>query len=97
MECLGKTGPIVPVLLGPEDVGRITAALCFDRGVFANLVEFPAVSVGKSRFRMQVMPTHTREQVQSAAEIIGSAYLSAKQLLAQLADPPPNLSVSAGG
>src|SRR5262249_32827814 len=53
--CLGKPGPLLPVLLGPETVGRITAALCFDRGVFANLVEYPAVSAGSSRFRMQLM------------------------------------------
>jgi glycine C-acetyltransferase len=66
--------------LGPEGVGRITAALCFDRGVFANLVEFPAVSVGASRFRMQVMATHTSEHVRLAAEVIGWAYRFAKQL-----------------
>jgi 7-keto-8-aminopelargonate synthetase-like enzyme len=79
-ECLGKPGPLVPVRLGPEGVGRITAALCFDRGVFANLVEFPAVSVGASRFRMQVMATHTSEHVRLAAEVIGWAYRFAKQL-----------------
>ena len=97
VQCLGKTGPLVPVFLGPEAIGRITAALCFDRGVFANLVEFPAVSIGKSRFRMQVMATHTREHAQFAAETIGSAYRFAKELLGRSTDPPPNLSVSAGG
>ncbi|HEX7797928.1 MAG TPA: pyridoxal phosphate-dependent aminotransferase family protein, partial [Vicinamibacterales bacterium] len=44
--CLGKPGPLIPALLGREAVGRITAALCFDNGVFANLIEYPAVSVG---------------------------------------------------
>jgi glycine C-acetyltransferase len=41
--CLGNPGPLVPVLLGREAVGRITAALCFDSGVFTNLIEYPAV------------------------------------------------------
>src|SRR5262249_48299477 len=82
VECLGKPGPIVPVLLGPEAVGRITAALCFDRGVFANLVGFPAVSVGESRVRIPLLATHTSAQALLAAEVIGWAYKVAQQLLA---------------
>jgi 7-keto-8-aminopelargonate synthetase-like enzyme len=81
--CLGKPGPLVPVLLGREGVGRITAALCFDRGVFANLVEYPAVSVGASRLRMQVMATHTAEQARFAGEAIGWASQVAASLLAR--------------
>ena len=78
--CLGKPGPLVPVLLGREAVGRVTAALCFDRGVFANLIEYPAVSVGACRFRMQVMATHTCAQAQQAAEVIAWAFQIARQL-----------------
>jgi glycine C-acetyltransferase/8-amino-7-oxononanoate synthase len=90
--CLGTPGPLVPVLLGREAVGRITAALCFDRGVFANLIEYPAVSVGACRFRMQVMATHTCAQAQHAAEVIGWASRVAKQLL----DAAPTANASAG-
>jgi 7-keto-8-aminopelargonate synthetase-like enzyme len=78
--CLGKPGPLVPVLLGREAVGRITAALCFDNGVFTNLVEYPAVSVGASRLRMQVMATHTLAQARFAGEVIGWASQVAKKL-----------------
>ena len=94
--CLGKPGPLVPVLLGREAVGRITAALCFDRGVFANLIEYPAVSVGACRFRMQVMATHTCAQAQRAAEVIGWACQFAKQLLGRAAAAAPSASASAG-
>jgi 7-keto-8-aminopelargonate synthetase-like enzyme len=90
--CLGKPGPLVPVLLGREAVGRITAALCFDRGVFANLIEYPAVSVGACRLRLQVMATHTCAQAQEAAEVIGWACQIAKQLF----DVAPSASASAG-
>ena len=93
--CLGKPGPLVPVLLGREAVGRITAALCFDRGVFANLIEYPAVSVGACRLRMQVMATHTSAQAQQAAEVIGWACQFAEQLLVR-ADAAPSASASAG-
>jgi glycine C-acetyltransferase len=81
--CLGTPGPLVPVLLGREAVGRITAALCFDGGVFANLIEYPAVSVGACRLRMQVMATHTCAQAQQAAEVIGWACQFANELLAR--------------
>jgi glycine C-acetyltransferase len=81
--CLGKPGPLVPVLLGKEGVGRLTAALCFDCGIFANLVEYPAVSVGACRLRMQLMATHTEEQARLAAEVIGWAHRVATQLLSR--------------
>jgi len=94
--CIGKPGPLVPVLLGREAVGRITAALCFDLAVFANLIEFPAVSVGACRLRMQVMATHTPAQAQRAAEVIGWACQFAKQLLGHAAVAIPSTSASAG-
>jgi glycine C-acetyltransferase len=90
--CLGTPGPLVPVLLGREAVGRITAALCFDRGVFANLIEYPAVSVGACRLRMQVMATHTCAQARRAAEVVGWACQFAKQLLGHAADAAPSAS-----
>src|SRR5262249_5152773 len=90
--CIGTPGPLVPVLLGREGVGRITAALCFDRGVFANLIEYPAVSVGACRLRMQVMATHTSAQAQRAAEVIGWASQFAQQLLGRAAAAAPKAS-----
>ena len=93
--CLGTPGPLVPVLLGREAVGRITAALCFDRGVFANLIEYPAVSVGACRLRMQVMATHTCAQAERAAEVIGWACQFAEQLLGRATAAAPSASVSA--
>ena len=90
--CLGKPGPIVPVLLQRERLGRITAALCFDRGVFANLVEYPAVSIGACRLRMQVMATHTPAQAHLAAEVVGWAYQVATQLLARSTSAGSSLS-----
>ena len=79
-----------------ESVGRITAALCFDHGVFANLIEYPAVSVGACRLRMQVMATHTCEQAQRAAEVIGWASEFAKQLLGRATAAASSARASAG-
>lgn len=73
VECLGSPSPIVPVPIGSEKVARAASGLLFRRGVFTNLVEFPAVGIGSARFRMQVMPKHTNEQIAFAArEVVGS-------------------------
>jgi 7-keto-8-aminopelargonate synthetase-like enzyme len=73
IHCLGQASPIVPVPLGPAPRARITASSCFQRGLFANLVEYPAVSKGEARFRMQVMASHTPEQGEQAAGIVCEA------------------------
>jgi 7-keto-8-aminopelargonate synthetase-like enzyme len=78
IECLGSPSAIVPVPVGSEKVGRLACSLIYERGVHANLVEFPAVPVGDSRFRMQVMATHHEEQAVQAAEIVASAIAEAK-------------------
>ena len=48
--------------------------------MLANLVEYPAVPLGKARFRMQAMATHTTQQAQQAAGIIGDAVRFATSL-----------------
>lgn len=68
--CMGNPSAIVPVPVGQEAVARIASWLMFQRGVLANLVEFPAVAVGKSRFRMQVMSSHSDAQVAEASRIV---------------------------
>ncbi|HPG62068.1 MAG TPA: aminotransferase class I/II-fold pyridoxal phosphate-dependent enzyme [Casimicrobium sp.] len=81
---MGQPSPIVPVLLGREDVARITSALIAERGVLTNLVEYPAVSNNNARLRMQVMSQHTAEQCATAAGIISQAWAEAKTLAERL-------------
>ena len=68
--------------IGSEKTARVASAILFRKGVFANLVEFPAVAVGSARFRMQVMASHTPAQVQYAAEQVVEAIQEAKEALA---------------
>ncbi len=82
--CMGQPSAIVPVPVGQEAVARIASWLMFQRGVLANLVEFPAVAVGRARFRMQVMATHTGAQAEEAAQIVATCIAEAIQLNAQL-------------
>lgn len=89
IECMGNPSPIVPVPLGTEAVGRLAALLCFQAGLFANLVEYPAVSVGMSRFRMQVMADHTPEQSQRAADVIVEVLEAARNMVGAGVAPRP--------
>jgi glycine C-acetyltransferase len=41
--------------------------------VVANLVEYPAVAKGNARFRLQVMPDHTAENVVEVAKRLRAA------------------------
>jgi 7-keto-8-aminopelargonate synthetase-like enzyme len=65
--------PINPVVIGEERIAAVAAKMISERGVLANLVEYPAVPLGKARFRMQAMATHTTGQAQQAAGIIADA------------------------
>jgi 7-keto-8-aminopelargonate synthetase-like enzyme len=65
----GKESPIVPVYVGEERYARLAARYIFERGVLANLVEFPAVPRGKARFRFQLMATHSDDLLTHAAEL----------------------------
>lgn len=71
--CLGMPSPINPVVIGEERVAAVAAKMIAERGVLANLVEYPAVPLGKARFRMQAMATHTTQQAQQAAGIVADA------------------------
>jgi aminotransferase class I and II len=82
MTCLGDPSNIVPVLVGDEAIGRVAFRLVCSRGVMSNLVEFPAVGIGKARFRMQVMASHRLEQVTEAAEIVSACVAEARETLA---------------
>ena len=80
---MGQPSPIVPVLLGRDDVARVTSKLIAERGVLTNHVEFPAVSNNSARLRMQVMTDHTPAQCATAAAIIADAWALAQNLLNQ--------------
>jgi glycine C-acetyltransferase len=67
LEYLGNPSPIVPVRVGDEALARLVSRQLPALQVIANLVEFPAVAKGDARLRLQMMPTHTLENVQALA------------------------------
>jgi glycine C-acetyltransferase len=70
LETLGDPSPIVPVRVGIEALGRFAARQLADNGGIANLVEYPAVPQGGTRFRFQVMASHTRKDIEEVVAIL---------------------------
>jgi glycine C-acetyltransferase len=82
LTCLGDPSAVVPVLIGQTALARVASAGVLQRGLFANLVEFPAVGVRAARFRMQVQADHTHEQAREGARLLAEAVEEARAKLA---------------
>jgi glycine C-acetyltransferase len=85
LECLGDPSAVVPVLIGHTPLARLASCGTLRRGLFANLVEFPAVGIRSARFRMQVQSDHTVSQARHGAALLAEAVAEAREELARLA------------
>lgn len=72
-EYYGDPSAIVAVKMGTEGLARLVSRRLPELGLFANLVEYPAVGKGAARFRMQVMSKHTRQNIADAVERLKTA------------------------
>lgn len=73
LSVIGDPSPIVPVLVGDEALARMVSRRLPELEVIANLVEYPAVAKGNARFRLQMMPSHTAENVMELAARLRAA------------------------
>jgi 8-amino-7-oxononanoate synthase len=55
--------PVIPIIIGDDELTFLTWRLLFDYGVFVNPVISPAVSPGRQLLRTSYMATHTDEQL----------------------------------
>lgn len=67
LQYMGTPSAIVPVRVGDEALARLVSRRLPELEVIANLVEYPAVAKGDARLRLQMMPTHSLEDVQALA------------------------------
>jgi glycine C-acetyltransferase len=81
IQCLGEPSNVVPVPVGDARVARLASKQVFERDLFTSLVEYPAVAVSETRFRMQVMAAHTPEQAREAAGVVADAIEEARELV----------------
>jgi 8-amino-7-oxononanoate synthase len=61
--------PVIPIIIGDDDLTFITWKLLFENGVFVNPIIAPAVSPGRQLLRTSYMATHTDEQLERVLEI----------------------------
>ena len=73
LQHMGNPSPIVPVRVGDEALARLVSRRLPALEVIANLVEYPAVAKGDARLRLQLMPTHSLENVGALASRLRTA------------------------
>lgn len=61
--------PVIPIIIGDDDLTFMTWKLLFENGVFVNPVISPAVAPGRQLLRTSYMATHTDEQLEQVLEI----------------------------
>ena len=61
--------PVIPIIIGDDQLTFLTWKLLFENGVFVNPVISPAVSPGRQLLRTSYMATHTDEQLERVLEI----------------------------
>ena len=61
--------PIVPVIIGDDNLTFMTWKALFENGVFVNPVVSPAVAAGQQLLRTSYMATHTDEQIGKVLQV----------------------------
>jgi glycine C-acetyltransferase len=83
--CLNQLGfpansltPIFPLMV-PVDMNIRNAAFEFhQKGIFINSIEYPAVPKSQQRFRISIMATHTKEDINRLMEVISEIWRNNK-------------------
>jgi glycine C-acetyltransferase/8-amino-7-oxononanoate synthase len=71
----GSATQIIPLVVGAPETAMAMCEAALARGVFAQAIRPPTVPAGTSRLRLAVMATHSREELRSAARVLGQAAL----------------------
>ena len=65
----GNPSPILPLHVGNEIVCRLVSRLMMDNGIHVNGIEWPVVKLGYARLRVNLMPQHTKEHLDTFVEV----------------------------
>jgi glycine C-acetyltransferase len=67
---MGSKTPIVPILIGEDDVAKRFSQRIYDEGLLSTKIGSPYVPVGTSRVRTILTAVHTREDLEEAVSIL---------------------------
>jgi len=62
--------PVIPIIIGDDELTFRTWRLLFDNGVFVNPVISPATAPGRQLLRTSYMATHTRDQLEHVLDVV---------------------------
>jgi glycine C-acetyltransferase len=79
LEIMGAPSPIVCVKMGDEGLARLVARRLPEAGLIADLVEFPAAPKDQARLRLQVMSSHTEDNLSHAAATLKAAWAAGSE------------------
>lgn len=65
-----STTAIFPIIIGDDYKVKEACRMLHERGIYANLVLYPAVPRKLSRLRLSLMATHTREHLDKTLEVL---------------------------
>lgn len=65
---------IVPILIGDETKALEISRAMLEHGILAPCFRFPAAAIGKARIRLNVMATHTIEQLNQFVDVFDSIF-----------------------
>jgi glycine C-acetyltransferase/8-amino-7-oxononanoate synthase len=68
-----STTQVLPLVVGDADDAVRVCERALEKGIFAQAIRPPTVAEGSSRLRLAVMSSHTRTELQEAAEALAAA------------------------
>lgn len=64
---IGKESAVMPLLIGDTQVARLMAKRLYDQNILANLIEYPAVPLDQSMFRVQLSASFSQHFIRDLA------------------------------
>lgn len=81
IDIIGHKGPVVPVMIGDQQIARIATKELFESGILVNLIEFPAVPLEHSMFRLQISAAFSFSFILDFAKKLGRALDEARSAI----------------
>src|SRR5204862_4217482 len=73
MDTGASTTQILPLVVGEADDAVRVCERALEKGVFAQAIRPPTVTEGSSRLRLAVMASHTRAELEEAAQVLAAS------------------------
>ena len=64
---------IIPVVISDEGKALAASSYLYENGYFITAIRYPTVAKGTARLRVALMSSHTEEELEKCAELIGKA------------------------